>query len=75
MEGLRQHYLRQPNPKRAAWLAERRAEIIEKLNEDPEKPWFGRENDGTAAEDLGGMTYEETIFRMVHLAYVSRQNR
>jgi len=30
-----------PKDKRAAWLAERRAEIIEKLNKNFQKPWFG----------------------------------
>ena len=35
-----------PKEKRAAWLAERRAEIIEKLNKDFAKPWFGWKKDG-----------------------------
>jgi len=49
-----------PKDKRSAWLAGRRAEIIEKLNKNFQKPWFGWKKDGTAAEDLGDMTYEET---------------
>ena len=64
-----------PKEKRAAWLAERRAEIIEKLNKNFQKPWFGWKKDGTTAEDLGDMTYEETVLRMVRLTYVSHQNR
>jgi len=64
-----------PKDKRAAWLAERRAEIIEKLNKNFQKPWFGWKKDGTAAEDLGDMTYEETVLRMVRLTFVSHQNR
>ena len=64
-----------PKDKRAAWLAERRAEIIGKLNKNFQKPWFGWKKDGTAAEDLGDMTYEETVLRMVRLTYVSHQNR
>ena len=64
-----------PKEKRAAWLAERRAEIIGKLNKDFQKPWFGWKKDGTAVEDLSDMTYEETVLRMVRLMYVSHQNR
>jgi fatty acid synthase subunit alpha len=45
-----------PKDKRAAWLAERGAEIIEKLNKNFQKPWFGWKKDGTAAEDLSDMT-------------------
>jgi fatty acid synthase subunit alpha len=48
-----------PKEKRTPWLAERRAEIIKKLNADFAKPWFGRKMDGSVAEDLGDMTYEE----------------
>ncbi|KAF9648674.1 fatty acid synthase [Thelephora ganbajun] len=64
-----------PKEKRAAWLAERRAEIIDKLNRNFQKPWFGWKKDGTAVEDLSDMTYEETVLRMVRLMYVSHQNR
>ena len=64
-----------PKDKRAAWLTERRAEIIEKLNKNFQKPWFGWKKDGTAAEDLSDMSYEETVIRMVRLMYVSHQNR
>ena len=39
--------------KRAAWLAERKAKVIEKLNKDFAKPWFGWKKDRTAAFDLG----------------------
>lgn len=64
-----------PKDKRAAWLAERRAEIIEKLNKNFQKPWFGWKKNGKAAEDLSDMTYEETVLRMIRLMYVSHQNR
>jgi len=50
-----------PKDKQAAWLAERRAEIIEELNKNFQKPWFGWTKDGTAAEGLGDMSYEETV--------------
>ena len=64
-----------PKEKRAAWLAERKAEIIEKLNKDFAKPWFGWKKDGGVALDLGDMTYEEVTLRMIGLMYVSHQDR
>ncbi|KAL4066936.1 hypothetical protein J3A83DRAFT_4165578 [Scleroderma citrinum] len=64
-----------PKDKRAAWLAERKAEIIEKLNKNFAKPWFGWKKDGSVALDLGDMTYEEVTLRMVRLMYVAHQDR
>jgi len=64
-----------PKEKRGAWLAERKAEIIKKLNADFAKPWFGWKKDGSVAFDLGDMTYEEVTLRMVRLMYVSHQRR
>ncbi|KAH9945014.1 fatty acid synthase [Epithele typhae] len=64
-----------PKEKRAAWLAERRAEIIAKLNKDFAKPWFGWKKDGTVVEDIADMTYEEVVLRMVRLMYVPHQER
>ena len=43
------------------WLAERKEEIIGKLNQDFAKPWFGWKKDGSVATDLSDMTYEETV--------------
>ncbi|KAJ7060332.1 hypothetical protein C8F01DRAFT_1220130 [Mycena amicta] len=53
-----------PKDKRAAWLLERRDEIIGKLNRDFSKPWFGWKKDGSVAKELGDVTYEETVLRM-----------
>ncbi|KAF8963371.1 hypothetical protein BDZ97DRAFT_2075857 [Flammula alnicola] len=39
------------------------------------KPWFGWKKDGSVASDLSDMTYEETVFRMVHLMFVAHQKR
>jgi len=61
--------------KRAPWLKERRDEVIEKLNKDFAKPWFGWKKDGSVAKDLGDMTYEETVLRMVRLMFVAHQKR
>ncbi|KAF5337910.1 hypothetical protein D9758_013124 [Tetrapyrgos nigripes] len=64
-----------PKEKRTAWLAEHKDEVIEKLNRDFSKPWFGWKKDGTVAKDIGDMTYEEVVLRMVRLMYVSHQKR
>ena len=64
-----------PKEKRVTWLAERKDEIIEKLNRDFAKPWFGAKKDGSVARDLGDMTYEETVLRLVRLMYVAHQDR
>jgi fatty acid synthase subunit alpha, fungi type len=64
-----------PKEKRAGWLSERRAEVIGKLNVDFSKSWFGWKKDGSVAQDLGDMTYEEVILRMVRLMFVSHEKR
>ncbi|KAL5526485.1 FAS2 [Sanghuangporus sanghuang] len=64
-----------PKEKRVEWLAQHRAEVIEKLNRDFAKPWFGWKKDGRVVADLGDMTYEETVLRMVHLMYVAHEDR
>ncbi|KAI0749711.1 fatty acid synthase [Daedaleopsis nitida] len=64
-----------PKEKRVVWLAERRAEIIAKLNKDFAKPWFGWKKDNSVVEDIADMTYEEVVLRMVRLMYVSHQER
>lgn len=64
-----------PKEKRVPWLVERRAEIIGKLNADFAKPWFGWKKDGSVAQDLGDMTYEEVTLRMVRLMFVSKESR
>ncbi|KAI0046589.1 fatty acid synthase [Auriscalpium vulgare] len=64
-----------PREKRDAWLQERRADVIAKLNRDYFKPWFGAKKDGTVVEDIADMTYEETVLRMVRLLYVSHEER
>lgn len=64
-----------PKEKRVAWLAERRAEIIAKLNKDFDEPWFGWKKDGSVVEDIADMTYEEVVIRVARLMYVSHQGR
>ncbi|KAJ6477506.1 fatty acid synthase, partial [Mycena sanguinolenta] len=64
-----------PKEKRLAWLVEHREEVVGKLNKDFSKPWFGWKKDGSVAKELGDMTYEETMLRMVRLMFVAHEKR
>jgi enoyl reductase-like protein len=64
-----------PKEKRGAWLAGKKAYVIDKLNKDFNKPWFGEKADGTVVDDLAKMTYEEITRRMIRLMYVAKQSR
>jgi fatty acid synthase subunit beta len=63
-----------PKEKRQAVLLKKKDYIIEKLNSDFQKPWFGRKKDGKSC-DLHEMTYREVVDRMVELLYVKHQER
>ncbi|KAA1103250.1 beta subunit of fatty acid synthetase [Puccinia graminis f. sp. tritici] len=62
-----------PREKRAAWLESHKDYVIKRLNADFQKPWFA-EKDGQPAE-LGDMTYQETVHRLVRLLFVKHQSR
>ena len=64
-----------PKEKRVVWLKERQGEVVDKLNHDFSKPWFGWKKDGTIATDLGVMTYEEVVLRMIRLMFVCHESR
>jgi fatty acid synthase subunit beta len=61
--------------KRGPWLEGKKDYVIERLNKDFNKPWFGAKADGTVVSDLALMTYEEITRRMIRLMYVSKQTR
>jgi fatty acid synthase subunit alpha, fungi type len=61
--------------KRGAWLQDHRAEVIQRLNADYFKPWFPTKKDGWVVEDLGDMTYEETMLCLVRLVYMYCRQR
>lgn len=60
--------------KRIPELKKNREYIIEKLNDDFQKPWFGRNKAGECI-DLEDMTYGEVLQRMVDLMYVKHEKR
>ncbi|KAF1999609.1 beta subunit of fatty acid synthase [Amniculicola lignicola CBS 123094] len=60
--------------KRIPELKKMREHIIEKLNNDCQKVWFGRNKAGESV-DLEDMTYGEVIQRMVDLMYVKHESR
>ena len=55
--------------KRTAQLQKDRAYIMEKLDKDFQKPWFGKTGLGVLV-DLEEMTYNEVLQRLIHLTYV-----
>ncbi|KAG8968299.1 3-oxoacyl-[acyl-carrier-protein] synthase [Tulasnella sp. 419] len=64
-----------PKDKRAAWLQQNRDMVISKLNADFAKPWFAEKKGGVVVNDLGDMTYEEVVLRMVRLMFVAHESR
>ncbi|KAI4159531.1 MAG: hypothetical protein LQ342_006532 [Letrouitia transgressa] len=60
--------------KRLNELRKHRSWIIEKLNKDFQKPWFGVDCSGRPVE-LEDMTYFELLKRLINLMYVQNQNR
>ncbi|KAF4816661.1 Fatty acid synthase subunit beta [Colletotrichum siamense] len=63
-----------PKEKRVPELKKNRDYIIKKLNDDFQKPWFGRNRAGQAV-DLEDMTYGEVVRRMVDIMYIRHQKR
>jgi enoyl reductase-like protein len=63
-----------PCERRAAWLQEHRVEVIQRLNAGYFKLWFPTK-DGWVVEDLGDMTYEETMLHLVCLVYMYCRQR
>lgn len=64
-----------PKEKRLAWQAANKDWIIEHLNADFQKPWFPAYLDGTPAQGVEDMTYEETIRRLLRLLYIASKKR
>lgn len=60
--------------KRLEKLKEMKVYIVERLNKDYQKVWFGRNVHGEAV-DLEDMTYAEVLQRLVQLLYVSQEKR
>ena len=60
--------------KRVPELKKQREYIIQKLNDDFQKVWFGRNSAGEVV-DLEDMTYGDVIKRMVDLMYVRHERR
>ncbi|KAJ3124388.1 3-oxoacyl-[acyl-carrier-protein] synthase [Nowakowskiella sp. JEL0407] len=63
-----------PREKRLPELIKKKDYLIQRLNADYQKPWFGRKQDGKVC-DLHEMTYKEVSDRMFELLYVSHQSR
>ncbi|KAJ2503686.1 fatty acid synthase alpha subunit Lsd1 [Coemansia sp. RSA 1972] len=63
-----------PRDKRLPALLAKKDYIIRRLNDDFQKPWFGKKTDGTMV-DLEEMTYAEVAMRLIEVLYVKHQSR
>ncbi|KAJ2598230.1 fatty acid synthase alpha subunit Lsd1 [Coemansia sp. RSA 1721] len=63
-----------PREKRLPVLLAKKNYIIKRLNDDFQKPWFGKKADGTHA-DLEDMTYAEVANRLLEVLYIKHQSR
>ncbi|KAJ2842551.1 fatty acid synthase alpha subunit Lsd1, partial [Coemansia brasiliensis] len=63
-----------PREKRLSALLAKKQYIIDRLNADFQKPWFGKKADGRTA-DLEEMTYAEVAQRLLQVLYISHQSR
>ncbi|ORZ36810.1 hypothetical protein BCR44DRAFT_1498577 [Catenaria anguillulae PL171] len=64
-----------PKDKRIAVLREKKAYIIDRLNKDAHRVWFGKKANGSVAMDLADMTYAEVVNRLVELTYLPKLSR
>lgn len=62
-----------PKNKLLEGLLKKKDYIIEKLNKDFQKPWFGKNAAGVC--DLQDMTYLEVVNRLIELMYVKKSER
>ncbi|RDL38698.1 uncharacterized protein BP5553_03038 [Venustampulla echinocandica] len=56
-------------------LREKKAYIIERLNSDYQKVWFGQSRSGDAVVDLEDMTYAEVTERLIQLLFIPDEQR
>lgn len=62
-----------PKAKLAEALKTKKDYIIERLNKDFQKVWFGKNSEGVC--DLEDMTYQEVSNRLIELMYVKKSSR
>ena len=63
-----------PTKDRVAYLRQHRQQIINRLNADFAKPWFGRDSSGDVVS-LEEMSYLEVLTRCIELMYIAGQGR
>ena len=63
-----------PRDKRLAELLKRKDYIVQKLNSDYQKPWFGRKENGQTC-DLQEMTYQEVANRLLSLLFINHESK
>ncbi|PYH93829.1 putative fatty acid synthase subunit beta [Aspergillus ellipticus CBS 707.79] len=63
-----------PRDKQLAALRKRKSHVIQRLNADYFRPWFGKKTTGEPI-DLEEMTYQEVLERLVQLMFLPAQQR
>ncbi|ORY03898.1 hypothetical protein K493DRAFT_311577 [Basidiobolus meristosporus CBS 931.73] len=61
--------------KRLEAILSKREYIIRRLNEDFQKVWFGKKEDGRDNVDLEEMTYREVLNRLIELVFVAKRKQ
>lgn len=64
-----------PKNKQLPELQKLKTYIIERLNKDFQKVWFGHDFKTSKAVDLKAMTYQDVARRMVNLLYLSKRSQ
>jgi fatty acid synthase subunit beta len=64
-----------PKAKQLPAIEKKKDYIIEKLNKDFQKVWFGYDFSSERAADLSNMTYQDVARRMVNLFYLSKRSQ
>jgi enoyl reductase-like protein len=65
-----------PKPKRLEWLQKNKDYVINRLNKDFQKPWFPKSKTTSLVLNcVEEMSYEDVVYRMTELMYVSHQSR
>ena len=62
-------YFNLPRDKIDSAVKNDRVQIVDSLNSDFQKPFFGRRHDGTVVYDIREMTYTDVAYRMCELMY------
>ncbi|KAI9223673.1 hypothetical protein BC828DRAFT_410490 [Blastocladiella britannica] len=64
-----------PKDKRAIAVREKKVYLIDRINRDAHRVWFGKKRDGSVAMSLADMSYGEVVSRVLELTYLPKLAR